>query len=100
MKNSLGKPTGVLLAQFSEKKKNIHVCMFSRSLMSESFATLWTVVGQAPLSMGFSRQEYWSGLPFPTPENLPDPGIKPPSPMFPAMLANSLSTEPLGLGKK
>ena len=41
------------------------------------FATPWTVAYQASLSMGFSRQEYWSGLPFPSPEDLPDPGIKP-----------------------
>ena len=41
------------------------------------FATLWTVAHQAPLFMGFSRQEYWSGLPCPPPGNLPDPGIKP-----------------------
>ena len=41
------------------------------------FATLWTVAYQAPLFMGFSRQEYWSGLPFPSPGDLPDPGIKP-----------------------
>ena len=40
-------------------------------------ATLWTVAYQAPLSMGFSRQEYWSGLPFPSPGDLPDPGIEP-----------------------
>ena len=40
------------------------------------FATPWTVAHQAPLSMGFSRQEYWSGLPFPSPGDLPDPGIK------------------------
>ena len=39
------------------------------------FSTPWTVAHQAPLSMGFSRQEYWSGLPFPSPGNLPDPGI-------------------------
>ena len=45
--------------------------------MSDSFVTLWTVVSQAPLSMGFPRQEYWSGLPFPSPEDLPDPGIGP-----------------------
>ena len=42
--------------------------------------TLWTVAHQAPLSMGFPRQEYWSGLPFPSPGDLPDPGIKPGSP--------------------
>ena len=44
------------------------------------FATLWTVAHQALLSMGFSRQEYWSGLPFPSPGDLPDPGIEPRSP--------------------
>ena len=46
------------------------------SLMSD-YATLWTVVHQAPLSMGFSRQEYWSGLPCPPVGNLPNPGIEP-----------------------
>ena len=44
--------------------------------MSDSFATLWTVAPQAHLSMGFSKQEYWSGLPFPSPGDLPGPGIK------------------------
>ena len=44
------------------------------------FATPWTVAQQAPLSIGFSRQEYWSGLPFPSPGDLPDPGIEPGSP--------------------
>ena len=44
--------------------------------MSDSFATPRTVAFEAPLSMGFSRQEYWSGLPFPSPEDLPDSGIK------------------------
>ena len=43
-------------------------------------ATLWTVAQQASLSMGFSRQKYWNGLPFPTPGDLPDPGIEPGSP--------------------
>ena len=50
-------------------------------------ATLWTVAHQAPLSMGFPRQEYWSGLPFPSPEDLPDLGIEPTSP---ALQADSL----------
>ena len=50
-------------------------------------ATPWTVADQAPPSMGFSRQEYWSGLPFPSPEDLPDPGIEPGSP---ALQADSL----------
>ena len=44
------------------------------------FVTPWTVAYYAPPSMGFSRQEYWSGLPFPSPEDLPDPGIEPRSP--------------------
>ena len=55
------------------------------------FGTPWTVAHQAPLSMGFSRQEYWSGLPFPSPGDLPDPGIKPGSP---ALQADSLPSEP------
>ena len=54
-------------------------------------ATPWTVAQQAPLSMGFSRQEYWSGLPFPSPEDLPNLGIKPKSP---ALQADSLPAEP------
>ena len=45
--------------------------------MSDSFVTPWTVAYQAPLSMGFPRQAYWSGLPFPSPGNLLGPGIKP-----------------------
>ena len=54
------------------------------------FATPWTVARQAPLSMGFSKQEYWSGLPFPSPGDLPDPGIKPRSP---ALQADDLPSE-------
>ena len=50
----------------------------------------------APLSMGFSRQEYWSGLPFPPPGDLPDPGTEPKSPVSPALQADSLLTEPSG----
>ena len=46
------------------------------SCFSCVFATLWTVAHQAPLSIGFSRQEYWSGLPYPPPGDLPDPGIE------------------------
>ena len=53
-------------------------------------ATPWTVAYQAPLSMGFSRQEYWSGLPFPSPGDLPNPGIEPGSL---ALQANSLLSE-------
>ena len=66
------------------------------------FATPWTVAYQASLSMGFSRQEYWSGLPFISPGDLPDPGIEPKSP---ALQADSLLPElqgkpPLGKMKK
>ena len=52
--------------------------------MSDCFVTSWTVVRQAPLCMGISRQEYWSALPFPLPGDLPDPGIEPASPILQA----------------
>ena len=55
--------------------------------------TPWTVARQTPLSMGFSRQEYWSGLPFPSPGDLPNPGIEPGSPVS---QADALSSEPPG----
>ena len=58
-------------------KKKVKVKLLSRVRL---FATPWTVAHQTPLSMGFSRQDYWSGLPFPYPGNLPDPGIEPRSP--------------------
>ena len=57
------------------------------------FATRWTVAYHAPLSMGFSRQEYKSGLPFPSPGDLPKPGIEPRSP---ALQADALPSEPPG----
>ena len=50
------------------------------------FATPWTVAHQAPLSMGFLKQEHWSGLPFPPPGDPPDPGLKPASPVSPALV--------------
>ena len=62
-----------------------------KSLSCVRLVTLWTVTYQAPPSMGFSRQEYWSGLPFPSPGDLPDPGIEPGSP---ALQANTLTSEP------
>ena len=52
------------------------------------FATPWTVAHQAPLSMGFSRQEYWSGLPFPTPGYLPDAGMELKSPALAGRVFN------------
>ena len=62
----------------------------SMNLSSRTLVTVWTIAHQAPLSMGFSRQEYWSELPFPFPGDLPDPGIEPRSP---ALQADSLPTE-------
>ena len=72
-----------------------HVCTWSLICVC-LFATTWTVARQAPLSMGFSSQEYWRGLPFPPPGDLPDPGIKPASPVSPALQVDSLPAEPLG----
>lgn len=68
----------------------VHACSVAQScltLQSQSVWTVWTVARQAPLSLGFPRQEYWHGLPFPPPENLPHRGIKPASP---ALQADSL----------
>ena len=65
-------------------------------LVAQSCPTVcnpWTVIHQAPLSIGFPRQEYWSGLPFPSARNLPNPGIEPGSP---ALQADSLPAEPPG----
>ena len=60
------------------------------------FVTQWIVAPQAPLSMGFFRQEYWNGLPFPSPRDLPNPGIEPKSPVSPALQADSLPAGPSG----
>ena len=73
----------IIQSEVSQKDKD-HV---------QLFVTPWTVDHQAPLSMGFSKQEYWNGLPFPSPENLSDPGTKPQSPALqagsPALKADS-----------
>ena len=60
------------------------------------FVTLWTVAHQAPLSMGFSRQEYWSGFPFPSPGDLPDPGTEPTSLVSPALTDGFFTNAPPG----
>ena len=60
----------------------VHMLSLNRVLL---FRTPWTIAHQAPLSMGLSQQEYWSGLPFPTPGTLPNPGIEPTSPVSPAL---------------
>ena len=73
---------------------NFYFLTFKKSLSHvRLFATPWTVAYQASPSMGFSRQEYWSGLPFPSPGDLLNPGIEPGSP---ALEADALTSEPLG----
>ena len=68
-----------------------------RQSLCQLFATPWTVAYKAPLSMEFSRQEYWSGLPFPSPGDPPDPGVKPRfKPRSPALQADALPSEPPG----
>ena len=77
-----------------EKRKDTlkYAVKWSHSVVSDS-ATLWTVACQTPLTIGFSRQECWSGLPFPSPGDLSDPGIKPESP---SLQADSLPSESPG----
>ena len=67
------------------------MCVFSHIQL---FTSPWMVACQAPLSMGFSQQEYWSGLPFPPPGDLPDPGIESMSPASPVLQADSLLGKP------
>ena len=66
--------------------------LFSSSVMSNFFATLWTVACQGPLSMGFPRQEYYSGLLFPSLEDLPKPQFEPP---VPALAGGFFTTKPV-----
>ena len=66
------------------------LCVLSHFSHVQLFATLWTVAHQAPLSMGFSSQEYWNGLLCPLPGALPDPGIEPTSSVAPSLEAGSL----------
>ena len=73
-----------------EKPSEVKVTSLSRVWL---FVTPWTVAYQAPLSMGFSRQQGWSGLPFPSPGDFPDPGIEPGSP---TLQADALPSEPPG----
>ena len=66
----------------------MYICVLSRVPL---FSSHWTVARQAPLSMGFPRQGYWSGLPFPSPGDLPNPRIEPVSPVSLALQTGSLS---------
>ena len=79
-----------------KKKKRIATSVPNCSAVSDSLQPHWTVARQVPLSMEFSRQKYWSGLLLPSPEDLPDPGIKPTSPVSPALKVDSPPAEPSG----
>ena len=70
--------------------------VLSRSVMSNSFLTPWTLDHQVPLSMEVSRQKYWSRLPFPPSRDLPDPGTESMSPASPALAGRFFTIEPLG----
>ena len=74
--------------------KNVQVKMKVKLLSRvQLFVTPWTVARQAPLSMGFSRQEYWNRLPFPSPVDLPDPGREPTSLAPPALVGRFFTTK-------
>ena len=73
----------------------MYMCMLSRFSCIQLFETLWTVAPQVPLSLGFSGQEYWSGLPCPSPGDFPAPGIESTS-ASPALQADSSPSEPPG----
>ena len=82
----MGRPEFIILGVMVE----LGLQSVSRSIMSNSLRPPWTVARPAPLSMGFFRQEYWSGLPCPPPEDLPNPGMEPASS---ALQADSLPSE-------
>ena len=71
---------------------SVRACMLSRFSHFQLFATLWTIASQAPLSIGFSRQEYWSGLPCTAPGDLPNPGIEPTSLSSPELISGFFTT--------
>ena len=71
---------------------SLYECVLSRFSRVQLSATFWNVAHQAPLSMGFSRQEYWSVLLCPSPGDLPDPGIKPESPAAPPLVGGFFTT--------
>ena len=71
----------------------LYLLLFSSQVAFDSFATQWSIACQAPLSTGFPRQEYWSGLPFPSPGDVLYPGIKP---MYPVLVGGFFATQPPG----
>ena len=104
--NILKEAIQVFLKQFYQSKhylsKKMCLCVWEREKVCvlsrvQLFVTAWTVAHQVPLSIGFPRQEYWSGWPFPPPEDLPDPGIKP---TVACIASGSFTTVPPGKPKK
>ena len=87
--------TDKIILNLNGKAKELCVCQSLSCVCL--FVTPWTVAHQAPLSMGISRQEYWSGMPCPSPGDLPDPGIETGSP---SLQADSLPSEPPGKKKE
>ena len=81
----------VLLTTEASQVHHVNGCILSHVRL---FATPWPVACQAPLSMGFSRKQYWSGLLFPLPGDLPHPGMKPASPASPALPGGFFATKP------
>ena len=80
-----------MMLHVDKRARSLSVCVLSHFSHVQPFATPWTVACWAPLSKGFSRQEYWSGLPCLPPGDLPHPGIEPPS-LMPSALASRLFT--------
>ena len=79
-----------------QKEFSFLPCVLSRCSHVQLFLTLWSIAHQAPLAMGFSKQEYWSGLPFSPPEALPNPGIEPTSLVSPALAGRFFIIVPPG----
>ena len=98
-----GKPSSAFISFSKEsdprKYLNQFACVLSHFSCVRLFATLQTAAHQAPLSMEFSRQEYWSGLPFPSPGDLPNPGIESASLMSPALAGAFFTIAPPGKPK-
>ena len=89
---SMGSQSWARLRDWTTATTTTYACVLRGFSCVQIFATLWPVARQAPLFMGFSRQEYWSGLPVSHPGDLPDPGIKLASLMLPALAGRFFST--------
>ena len=91
-KNFLTRPSVSVRSQPLLLQFALLLCVLSRFSRVQLFAVLWTIACQAPLSMGFSRQKYWSVLPFPFPGDFPDPGIELASLTSPVLIGGFLTT--------